>query len=273
MVEGSGVMESQGRKSLESGLALRLHKALTAGHEELFALIRDTSAEVVRAALKNRSLTEDHLLALLKRRDLPEDLLKAIHQRNDTGRSHRLLLALAKNPGTPGPVILSILPHLYLFELLDLCILPGTTPDQKLAAERQIIRRLPTTPLGNKITLARRGTSAVVAELLKGAEAQVIAACLDSPALREIDLLQLLNGPGAGAETVSLIARHPRWRGRPNLRLAILKSPKTPPIWFTLFLPQLKKGDLQSIVASRRLDAARKSLIENELKRRGLKSS
>jgi hypothetical protein len=36
-------------------------------------------------------------------------------------------------------VVLDVLPHLYLFELLDLCLLPGITADQRCAAERQTI--------------------------------------------------------------------------------------------------------------------------------------
>ncbi len=245
-----------------------LHRALTAGRDELYSFIHDTRPEVLFATLKNPHLCEEHLLVLLKRRDLPEDLLKSIHRRADPERSHRLLFALAKNPATPGPTLLAILPHLHLFEVLNLCILPGTTPDQRFAAEQQIVKRLPTTPLGNKITLARRGTTAVISALVNGGEPQVFAACLDNSALREVDLLQFLNKAGARAETISQIARHPRWRGRPNLRLAILKNPHTPPIWYTLFLPQLSKGDLQALAASRRLDSVRKNLVAEEMKRR-----
>lgn len=264
-----GMTEKGAAAGLDRGLVRRLQAALTAGYEELFSVLLDPSPEVLRTTLKNRSLSEDHLLALLKRRDLPEDLLKAVHQKEGTEGSRRLLFALAKNPATPTPVVLSILPHLFLFELLDLCLLPGTTPDLRVAAERQIVKRLPTTPLGNKLTLARRGTPTLVGELLREGEPQIVAVCLDSSRLREIDLLQFLNGPRADAETISAIARHPRWKDRPNLQIAILKNPKTPPVWFTLFLPRLKTPDLQGILGSKRLAPPQKILAEQELKKRG----
>ncbi|MBE0597733.1 MAG: hypothetical protein IH614_10720, partial [Desulfuromonadales bacterium] len=135
---------SPGHLDLE--LARRLQRGLTAGGEELFQLLHDPAPEVARSLLKNPALTEEHLLVLLRRRDLPEELLKAVYQRQGSRQSHRLLLALAKNPATPAAINLSILPLLHLFELLDLCTLPGTTPDQRFAAERQIVTRLPTIP-------------------------------------------------------------------------------------------------------------------------------
>ena len=254
---------------IDLDLARRLHLALTAGTGELFDVLQDPSPEVLRATLRNPQLSEEHLLALLKRRDLPEDLLKGIYQLERTAGSHRLKLALAQNPGTPGPVVLAILPHLHLFELLNLCILPGTTPDQRYAAERQIVQRLPTTELGNKLTLGRRGPATLLAELLKGGEPMLVEACLASPQLKEAALLQFLNGPRADAETISMIARHPRWKTRPNLRLAILKNRRTPSVWFTLFLPQLPKTELSALTVSPRLDARQKQMVAEELKKRG----
>jgi|GEM_PF-289514 len=256
-------------RSPDPDLVRRLQRALTAAGDELFQAIQDPAPEVLRSTLKNPHLSDDHLLAMLKRRDLSEDLLKALFQLERIKTSHSLKLALAKNPNTPGSVVQAVLPCLYLFEFLDLCFLPGVTPDQKVAAERAIIQRLPTTELGHKLTLARRATAVVVGELLKEGDNRLIDACLGNPRLRESSILRFLNGPRGNAETISMVARHPRWKSRPNLRMAILKNPRTPPVWFTLFLPRLRTPDLHSLLASRRLRPSQKNLVKEELKKRG----
>lgn len=247
----------------------RLYKALTATSDELFQVLLDPEMQVLRSTLKNQSLNEDHLLTLLKRRDLTEDLLKAIYQLEMAKGSHRLQVALVKNPGTPGPIVLALLPFLHLFELVNLCLIPGVTPDQKFAAERAILQRLPTIELGNKMTLARRATATVVGEILKGGESRLVEICLSSPRLREVAILQFINGATSSAETISIIARHSKWKLRPNLRLAILKNRRTPAIWFTLFLPQLRTVDVRNLLTSRRLNQAQKKLVQDELKKRG----
>jgi hypothetical protein len=257
------------KRTFDPDLARRLHRALTAGSEELHLVLQDPSLEVLRSALKNRNLGEEHLLGLLRRRDLHEDLLKAVYQLEIVRESHRLQLALVRNPGTSGTVVLALLPALHLFELVDLCYLPGVTPDQKFAAERAILQRLPTTELGNKMTVARRATAAVVGEILREGDPPLVEICLASPHLREVAILQFLNGPAATAETISMVARHPRWQMRPNLRLAILRNHRTPGIWFTQFLPGMRSPDVRNLLASKRLNPNQKKLVEEELKRRG----
>jgi hypothetical protein len=255
---------------IDVALAKRLHKALTATAEELFQVLTDPDMQVLRSSFKNQNLNEEHLLALLKRRDLNEELLKSIYQLETVKSSHRLQVALVKNPGTPGPVVLALLPHLHLFELVDLCMIPGVTPDQKFAAERAITQRLPTTELGNKMTLARRATTAVVAALLKEGDARVVEICLSSPRLREVAILQFINSASASPETISMVARHQKWKLRPNLRMAILKNRRTPAIWFTLYLPQLRTPDVRNLLSSRRLNPSQRKLVQDELKKRGL---
>lgn len=254
---------------IDPELLKRLHRALTVGSEELYLVMQDGADEVLRNALKNRNLGEDHLLALLKRRDLGEDLLKAVYQLELTGESHQLQIALVRNPATPGPVVLTLLPRLHLFELVDLCYFPGITPDQKFAAERAILQRLPTTELGNKMTVARRATAAVVGEILREGDPPLVEICLASPHLREVAILQFLNGATATAETITMIARHPKWQSRPNLRLAILKHHRTPDHWFHQFLPGMRTPDIRNLLYSKRLNPNQKKLVEEELKRRG----
>lgn len=261
--------DTTGKHPFDPNLAKRLHRALTAGSEELHQVAQDPSPEVLRSVLKNRSLSEEHVLALLKRRDLPEDLLKAVYQLEITANSHRLQVALAHNPHTPGSVVLALLPRLHLFELVDLCYLPGVTPDQKFAAERAILQRLATTELGNKITVARRATAAVVGEILKSGDQNLVEVCLTSPRLREVDILQFLNGPAATAVTISMIARHQKWTLRPNLRLGILKNRNTPAVWYIQFLPGIPTPDVRNLLTSKRLTSNQKKLVEEEMKRRG----
>ena len=261
--------DRQPSPAIDADLAHRLHRALLASSDELFQVIQDPIMEVLGNALKNRHLHEDHLKALLKRRDLREGLLKAVYQLDHLKRSHALRLALVKNPATPGPIVLTILPQLHLFELVNLCFMPGITPDQKYAVERAIVQRLPTTELGNRMTLARRSTATVVGEILMSGEMQLVEICLNNPRLRQVTILQFINGANSTAETISMVARHPKWKTRPNLRMAILKNRRTPAVWFTLFLPGLRTTDIRSLLASRRLNPNQKKLAEEELGKRG----
>lgn len=256
---------------IDEQLSQRLLRALQASREDLFQLILDPAFQVLRNLLKNPHLTEEHLLALLKRRDLNEDLLKAIYNKTKESISHRMQLALVQNPSTPTPIVLSLMPHLYLFELLDLCKMSGTTPDQRVAAERQIILRLPNVQRGNKLTLARRASGPILTELVREGDVLVLQACLDNPLLKEVALIQLMRTGKATPESISMIARHPRWQNRPHLRMAILKHPRTPNIWYTLWGPRLKPGELKELSASTRIGQQQRQELIQIMKKRGLK--
>lgn len=249
-------------------LSRRLYRALTAGREELPTLLEDPSRDVLKAVLKNPELDEPCLFLLLKRRDLSDDLLTAMYRLPLTEASHRLKVALVHHHATPDHIVLTLIPHLYLFELVTVCFLPGITPDRRLVAERALIKRLAETPLGSKISLARRAPSEVVEALLHEGQPQLMAACLDNPRLKQAAILRFLAGPGATAETISVVARHPRWKSRHELKLAILKNSKTPLVWFTALLPGLSLVEVKNIYVSSRISAAQKACVAEELLRR-----
>ena len=249
-------------------LVQRLQRALLAEGDELFSLVQDGAPEVLRSLLKNRHLAEEHLLALLRRRDLGEDLLKALHQHELATTAYRLKLALALHPKSPTPVLQALLPHLHPFDLLGICLHPATTPDQKLAAERTIVQRLPGVPLGNRITLARRAPSTLLVELLTGGEAQVIAAALDNPRLKEGSLVLYLSGGRATAHAIAAIFRHLRWQKLPSIRLTLLKNPQTPEHIFRQLLPSCPLPELKNLRLSNRLTSRQKLLVTEEFQRR-----
>lgn len=241
-------------------LSQALQQALTADKNGLFCVMQAADPEIVLAALRNPVLDPQHLQALLQRRGLGT-LPAAIYAAKHLLESNQVKCMLVCHPETPVHIALALLPLLYLFDLLKISQMPGVATDIHLAAERTLIQRLPTQPLGNKLTLARRGSAAVAESLLREGLPHVVEACLDNPHLKEGPLYQFLCSAQANAETISMVARSSRWKSRPNIRLAILKNPRTPIIWYTLFLPGLPQATLRDLLASPRLTFAQKELV------------
>lgn len=240
--------------------------ALTADKQAIYTLLEQPSPGLLRALLRNPALDEQHLLVLLKQHGLPTELFGLIQRRLEAASDgYQLAKALARHPETPPHIAQAVLPRLYLFDLAALSCHPQATPDQRLAAERLIIQRLPTQPLGNKLTLARQAAAVVLAALLKEGLPLVVAVCLDNPRLKEGALHQFLSSGAANAETISQVARHPRWQHRPNLQLAILKHPRTPLVWFTLWLPRLKRGTARELMHAPRLTPQQRACIRQHL--------
>jgi len=234
--------------------------ALTADKERLYSVVQDHRHEVLLVALRNPELDHQHLLALLKRRGL-EQIIAAIYANKRLLETNSVKFALIVNPDTPSHIAQSLLPLLLIFDLLKICLIPRIPTDIRLAAERKIAQQVPTQPLGNKLTLARRGTAAILEALLRDGLQNVLEACLDNPHLKEGALHQFINSGQATAEAISAVARSNRWKNRPNIRLAILKNPRTPLIWFTLFLPALPAAYVRDLLASPRLTYAQKKLL------------
>lgn len=228
--------------------------------ERLSAIIRTGGEEDLLGALRDPDIDHNHILTLLKRTGLGT-VITAIYARKHLIEAHPVKLALAVHRDTPVHIAQALLPLLYIFDLLKLCLMPGISADIRLAAERKIVQQIPTQPLGNKLTLARRGTAAILEALLREGLPSVLEPCLDNPHLKEGSLHQFLASAQSTAEAVSMVARSHRWKNRPNIRLAILKNPRTPLIWFTLFLPGLPAATLRDLLASPRLTFAQKEVV------------
>lgn len=162
----------------------------------------------------------------------------------------------------------TLLPRLHLFELVTLLHQRGLTPEQKGAAERAILLLIPETPLGNKITLARRGTPRILEALFREKDPRLFEAILANPALDAAQILTFLRGPAAGAEAISAIARHPRFGQLPAVRHALLRNGKTPAIWYTLFLPRLNRSELERLSLLPVLGERQRKEVEAELAKR-----
>lgn len=249
--------------------ATALSAALSADREQLCELLLQPSADLLCAALRNPNLEEEHLLALLKQPSLDQDIFAVIHQnKHPAAKSYQVILAIVRHHAAPPHIVSALIPALYLFDLLKFCQLPGIMQDQKLMAERCIIQRIPTQPLGNKLTLARRGTAAVVEALFKDGDPKVLACCLDNPHTKEGMIHQFVSSAAASSESLTMVARHSRWQNRPNLLLALLKNPHTPDTCFMQLAPRLSRSAIKELIKSSRMTQLRRQQLQRLLEGR-----
>lgn len=203
-------------------------RALVASGDELTALLHHPDAEVLLALLDNPSLEETQLCMVLERKNLPGEILEEVARRKPLLKSYRVKKALAFHPRTPRLVTLRLLRDLYLMDVVQLTLLPGIPTELKRNAEDQLTSRLPQLPLGQKITLARRGPGRLAGALLAEGHAQIVSIVLDNAYLTEAQVLKVLSREKLPPVVVREIAHHRKWSITYNVRLALVRHPLSP---------------------------------------------
>jgi hypothetical protein len=117
--------------------------------------------------------TEDEMLALLERRDLSPERLEGLGRNPSAIKSRKVCCALAAHPHAPRHLALRLIRHFYSFDLMQFALKPGAAADLKRFADDLLIARLDSITLGERLTLARRGSNAIAAALLLDKEARV----------------------------------------------------------------------------------------------------
>lgn len=220
-------------------------RAKAATGDELEALIFHPAPAVLIALLDNTSFDEKKLTLLLSRKDLPAEVLEEIGRRKAFLKSNAVKKSLLLHPRTPRLVGLRLLKELYLMDLLQFTLAPAVSAELKRYAEEQIIARLPQLPLGQKITLARRGPGRVAGALLAEGHRQVLPVALENPHLTEAQVLKGLARENLPVTVVQALAAHRKWSQSYNVRLAIVRNGSAPISVVLGFLPHLTVSDLR----------------------------
>jgi hypothetical protein len=220
-------------------------RARTANGEDLNALIYHSVSAVLMALLDNPAFDETKLTLLLSRKDLPTEILEEIGRRKGFLKSYAVKKSLVLHPRTPRLVGLRLLKDLYLMDLVQFTLSPAVSEELKRYAQEQIVARLPQMPLGQKITLARRGPSRVAGALVADGHAQVMPIALENPYLTEAQVLKALAREKVPVPVVQALANHRKWSQCYNIRLAIVRNSSTPISIILGFLPQLTVNDLR----------------------------
>jgi hypothetical protein len=224
-------------------------RARIANGEELKSLLYHHAVDVLLALLENPGMDEPSLGLLLARKDLPGEVLEHVAASKAFLKSYGVKKALVFHPRAPRLVALRLLRDLYLMDLVQYALSPSASPELKRHAEEYIIARMPQLPLGQRITLARRGPARVAGALLTTGHKQVLEIALENPRLTEAQVLKALWREKLPQAVVLTVANHRKWSQSYNVRLALVRNAGTPLSTVLGLLPEMKVEDLRELAA------------------------
>jgi hypothetical protein len=245
-----------------------LERALVATGEELNALLYHPSHQVLTVLLQNPAFDESKLTLLLARKDLPAQILEEIGTRKALLKSYAVKRALIFHPRTPRLIGLRLIRDVYVMDLVQLALSPAVSAELKRLAEEQLIARLPQLPLGQKITLARRGPARVAGALLADGNRNVLPVALNNPFLTEAQVLRTLARERVPTQVAQAVANHPKWSQSYNVRLALVRTPTAPLAIVLGFLPYLTVSDLRELTAPGIIPENLRRYLQAEVHRR-----
>jgi hypothetical protein len=244
------------------------HEIQGATGTDLATLVHHHSTDVLLALLDNPALDETQLCLLLDRKDLPTEVLDEVGKRKNLLKNYRVKRALAFHPHTPRLISVRLIKDLYLMDLAQLALTVGAPPELKRIAEGQLLARLAQLPLGQKITLARRGPGRVAGALLAEGHPQILSVVLDNAYLTEAQVLKAMAREKLSPSVAHAIAQHRRWSCVYTVRLALIRTPGTTLATILAFLPELNATDLRDLAAPGILSEPLRQYLQAELDRR-----
>jgi len=247
----------------------RTELAASAGEEEISRYVQDPSPKVIRALLGNRQLSEEDILIIANRKNIPPDILEIIAKDKRWSESYPVRLALVRNPKSPLSVSLSIARFLRLFDLEEITRSHFIPLVFRHKVESLINERVPTMPLGNKKTLAKKAAGNVLLKLLLDRDAEVVQLCLNNPNMVEGHLFKVISRPDTSTETIMTIAGHPNWSTRSLVRFSLVRNARTPLSLSVPFLQGMKLMDLRELYADPSLPVTVRPFVHRELLKRG----
>jgi hypothetical protein len=227
--------------------------------------ISSVSESYLKSDAADTPPTEDQALALLQRQDLPAESIDQLTRNSGIMKSRKVRIAIASHPRAPRHTSLRLIREFYTFDLMRFSLLPVVAADLRRAADEMLVKRISSITLGERISLARRGSTAVAAALLLDKESHVWQAALENSRLTEVAIVQVLVRSKASPAFVEAVCRHFKWSLRQEIRIALLRNAKTPLVRALEFARTLPPAQLRDILHASHLPEKIKSYLRREL--------
>jgi hypothetical protein len=207
-------------------------------------------------------LSEEHALSMLNEAGLPGEVFEQLHKNKQLMKSRKVRMALVVHPKTPRHVSVPAIRQLFTFDLMNVALAPLAPADVKMAAEEALILKMETISSGERLSLARRASGRVAGALLLDAEARVVDAALENGRLTEALVAKAVVREDAPAHMVMAVCHHAKWSLRRDVRMALLRSEKTPLARAVEFARGLPGELLREILLESRLpESVREGLL------------
>jgi hypothetical protein len=253
VVWSQGGQETVTNPSRESAIAEEARRARTADPSQIGTLLHHRSREVLEALLENPRLGERQVGILLSRRDLAREIVARIAENREWMKSYPLKLAVVRHPRTPRHLALPLLKYLYLFDLLAVAATAGTPLELKRQAEEAILLQREGLALGQRLSLARRGSHRIAAGMLLDFDRRVIDAALMNPAMTEHAVARALLDRKAHPALTEAVVEHELWSARYGVKLALLRAQHLSLGRVMSLLPDLAQADLDDLAEDPRV--------------------
>ncbi len=183
---------------------------------------RPQAREVVTGA------ADEQVLAAALGRAVPIAFLEEVASTRPWSERPRVLARVVLNPRAPRALSLRLVGTLYWRDLADVAATPRVPAAVRARAESLLRDGLADMRLGDRVTLGRLATPALLPALLADTERQVTEAALVNPRLREADLVAALRRDDVRPSLVESAAASSRWASNYAVRLALVLQPRTP---------------------------------------------
>jgi hypothetical protein len=231
--------------------------------------IRDLNHSELHSLVDERllRLDEDEALAVLDNRHCSAEICTAIAQSSKLTSFYSVRARLVSHRATPMTYSLKFVRHLFWNDLLRMSVDVRILAPVRRAIDQQLLGRLPKLTIGERVTTAKSCSRELIRAMLFDPDAKVFRALLINPRLSEDTLIFYIGHDNAGARQISLVADDRRWKFRPAIREAILKSPNAPKSVAASQIPHLPEPRLREIARSPELSTYLKVCIDRQISR------
>jgi hypothetical protein len=158
-----------------------------------------------------------------------------------------VLARVVLHPRAPHALSLRLVSALYWRDLAEVAATARVPAAVRSRAESHLEDGLAGMRLGDRVTLARLATPALLPALLADADRRVVASALVNPRLREEDLVVALRRDDVPLPLIESVAASSRWGTNYAARLALVLQPRTPLALALLQISSLVARDLRRV--------------------------